>query len=190
MFDKDGGRIIYFEGTYTTTFSGNPRPDPAVRLQPGDVPARPVRSAAGASGGDLRGAIGSRRDPTAGHEESSGGASPVHHLGQCHFLHPERPGIASLPVYEQWDPQRGQTLLVVARVSRPNQVANGRCFIFFRLISKTTRRRPFRFMSTAKRRAAGGIIRSNRRRDGSLSVGSALLGRVWRNPGRSRLWGG
>ena len=24
MFDKDGGRIIFFEGTYTTTFSGNP----------------------------------------------------------------------------------------------------------------------------------------------------------------------
>jgi hypothetical protein len=23
MFDRDGGRIIYFEGTYTTTFSGN-----------------------------------------------------------------------------------------------------------------------------------------------------------------------
>ena len=28
MFDKDGGRIIYFEGTYTTTFSGNPNPTP------------------------------------------------------------------------------------------------------------------------------------------------------------------
>ena len=28
MFDKDGGRIIFFEGTYTTTFSGNPDPTP------------------------------------------------------------------------------------------------------------------------------------------------------------------
>ena len=28
MFDKEGGRIIFFEGTYTTTFSGNPDPTP------------------------------------------------------------------------------------------------------------------------------------------------------------------
>ena len=28
MFDKDGGRIIFFEGTYATTFSGNPDPTP------------------------------------------------------------------------------------------------------------------------------------------------------------------
>ena len=28
MFDKDGGRIIFFEGTYTTTFSGNQDPTP------------------------------------------------------------------------------------------------------------------------------------------------------------------
>jgi len=27
-FDEDGGRRIYFEGTYATTFSGNPRPVP------------------------------------------------------------------------------------------------------------------------------------------------------------------
>ena len=28
MFDQDGGRLIYFEGTYTHTFSGNPHPTP------------------------------------------------------------------------------------------------------------------------------------------------------------------
>jgi hypothetical protein len=28
FLDADGGRIIYFEGTYTETFSGNPRPTP------------------------------------------------------------------------------------------------------------------------------------------------------------------
>lgn len=27
-FDQDGGRVIYFEGTYTATFSGNPSPTP------------------------------------------------------------------------------------------------------------------------------------------------------------------
>jgi hypothetical protein len=28
MFDRDGGRVLYFEGTYTHTFSGNPNPTP------------------------------------------------------------------------------------------------------------------------------------------------------------------
>ncbi len=28
LFDQDGGRLIYFEGTYTTTFSGNRSPTP------------------------------------------------------------------------------------------------------------------------------------------------------------------
>lgn len=28
FFDQEGGRIIYFEGTYTNTFSGDPRPTP------------------------------------------------------------------------------------------------------------------------------------------------------------------
>jgi hypothetical protein len=28
MFDKEGGRVIYFEGTYTHTFSGNPQATP------------------------------------------------------------------------------------------------------------------------------------------------------------------
>lgn len=28
FFDQEGGRIIYFEGTYSHTFSGNPRPTP------------------------------------------------------------------------------------------------------------------------------------------------------------------
>ena len=28
IFDQDGGRTIYFEGTYTKTFSGNPNPTP------------------------------------------------------------------------------------------------------------------------------------------------------------------
>ena len=28
FFDQDAGRVIFFEGTYTTTFSGNPTPTP------------------------------------------------------------------------------------------------------------------------------------------------------------------
>jgi hypothetical protein len=28
FFDAEGGRIIYFQGTYTNTFSGDPTPTP------------------------------------------------------------------------------------------------------------------------------------------------------------------
>jgi hypothetical protein len=28
FFDQEGGRLIYFEGTYAETFSGNPCPTP------------------------------------------------------------------------------------------------------------------------------------------------------------------
>jgi hypothetical protein len=28
FFDQEGGRIIYFEGTYASTFSGNTNPTP------------------------------------------------------------------------------------------------------------------------------------------------------------------
>ena len=28
FYDQDGGRVIYFEGTHTNTFSGDPRPTP------------------------------------------------------------------------------------------------------------------------------------------------------------------
>src|SRR5262249_29202802 len=28
LFDKQGGRVLFFEGTYTHTFSGNPEPTP------------------------------------------------------------------------------------------------------------------------------------------------------------------
>ncbi len=44
FFDQDGGRVIYFEGTYTTSFSGNPRRRRAVRLQPDHVSTGTRRS--------------------------------------------------------------------------------------------------------------------------------------------------
>lgn len=50
MFDQDGGRVIYFEGTYTHTFSGNPHPTPRYeynqimyRLDLGDERLRAVQ---------------------------------------------------------------------------------------------------------------------------------------------------
>ena len=39
FFDQEGARVIYFEGTYVDTFSGNPCLTPRLQLQPNHVPA-------------------------------------------------------------------------------------------------------------------------------------------------------
>jgi hypothetical protein len=51
FFDQDAGRLIYFEGTYTSTFSGNPDPTPRYdynqimyRLDVDDPRLRPIRA--------------------------------------------------------------------------------------------------------------------------------------------------
>jgi hypothetical protein len=49
FLDREGGRIIYFEGTYAETFSGAPAATPGRGLQPGAVPARPRGSGPGAA---------------------------------------------------------------------------------------------------------------------------------------------
>lgn len=110
MFDKDGGRIIFFEGTYTTTFSGNddatPRydynqvmykldlADPRLALPVAiyEVPA-----------GDGPPHLVTRRG-----RGESGDAPPA----RVAFFAPDRPGLATIPVYEQADPSGGRVLRV------------------------------------------------------------------------------
>jgi hypothetical protein len=50
FMDEEGGRVIYFEGTYTESFSGNPVPTPRYdynqvmyRLDLGDSRLEPAR---------------------------------------------------------------------------------------------------------------------------------------------------
>ena len=141
MFDKDGGRIIFFEGTYTTTFSGNHRPDASLRLQPGDVSARSFRPSAGASRG---------RSTIAARPEAAGRLAPkaaangrsLDGRAKSGVLRTDREGIATLPVYEEYDVKTGQTLRVGAAGRRRTRPVLGLSFSCFPPTSRTTRRRP------------------------------------------------
>jgi hypothetical protein len=93
MFDQEGGRIIYFEGTYTHTFSGNDRPTP--RYDYNQIMYR-------LDLGDARLNL-----PVAIYRLARGGFGPMSRLGPDDsrllpaFFALERPAAESVPVFER-----------------------------------------------------------------------------------------
>jgi hypothetical protein len=187
MFNKEGGRIILFEGTYTTTFSGNS--DPTPRYDYNQVMYRLDLS-------DRRLAL-----PVAIYEVHSGrdavrlvaktGLTEPRETPQrpVAFFAPDQPGIATLPVYGHDDPKVGQTL----SVGTGGLSEDGREL------------RPlFYILPTDYPEPGAATVRLYEYADGpgerrSYSVhppgtgnrsarGAKILGRVWRNPARQRLW--
>jgi hypothetical protein len=184
MFNKENGRIIYFEGTYTTTFSGND--DPTPRYDYNQVMYR------------LDLSDGHLALPVAIYEVPSGRGRPrltpkpsppppmdaaPRHVA---FFAPDRAGIASLPVFEQEDPQGGQTL----------RIGTGKASV------QDAGPRPLFFILPAQNSEPGvGTVplyeyqegNQERRlysvqRPGGAARNVKVLGRVWRNPARLRLW--
>ncbi|MHB1555926.1 MAG: hypothetical protein ACYC61_00465 [Isosphaeraceae bacterium] len=118
MLDQQGGRILYFEGTYTSTFSGNsdmtPRYDynqVMYRLDLDDPRlALPVPVYSTLGGGTTRLFVtGSQPE----------GADRTAHL--VAFFAPDRPGIANVPVYNERDSSGG----FILRVGKPPAPAAG-----------------------------------------------------------------
>lgn len=183
MFDKENGRIIYFEGTYTTTFSGNPNPTP--RYDYNQVMYRLDLS-------DRRLAL-----PVAIYEIPGGrgtirlvarqGLSPTDRY-RVAFFAPDRPGIGTVPVYEQVD-ATGRLTLRVGNGDRP---------------SDRTVPEPIFFILPDDRSGQGGAtvrlyehpyevggptytLQGPGTAVGASSV-ARVIGRVWRNPVRSLRW--
>jgi hypothetical protein len=105
------------------------------------------------------------------------------------FFAPDRPGIAWRPVYEQYDAAHGQTLLVPA--SGQVQEHTGARPLFYVLpadvkdyTAATVPLYEYREDGSARRfysvEAPATTARSR--------LTPTLLGRVWRNPARSRTW--
>ncbi len=188
MFDKDGGRIIFFEGTYTTTFSGNP--DPTPRYDYNQVMYQLDLS-------DPRLAL-----PVAIYEEPSGPgtstrlvtkASPADRAAApprpVAFFAPDRPGIAWRPVFEQYDATHGQSLVVPT--GGQEQERNGARPLFFILPADvkdyTAATVPlYEYREEAIGRRFYSVEAPNPNARSRLTP--KLLGRVWRNPARPRLW--
>ena len=151
-----GGRIIFFEGTYTTTFSGNPDPTPRYDYNQVMYQLDFVGPAAGTPvpiyqlPGNALAPVQLRTEKPA----SDGLATAARRVA---FFAPDRQGVATLPVFEGNDPVR-------VRVCgwdqpEPAKPAGTACASFCRPISKTIRRQRYRFTSFMPREGPQGSIR-------------------------------
>jgi hypothetical protein len=185
MFDKDGGRIIFFEGTYTTTFSGNQDPtprydynqvmyqldlsDPRLAL-PVAVYLSPASS--GAAARLVMGAAAKDGGPSGGRRVA--------------FFAPDRAGIATLPVYEDFDARTGQTL----RVASGGQPGGPQPLFF--LLPADLKDYTAATAPLHEWRAEGNAARvystDARSPQGGARWTSKVLGRVWKNPSSLVIW--
>ncbi len=188
MFDKDRGRIIFFEGTYTTTFSGNQDPTPRYdynqvmyQLDLSD-PRLALPVAIYLSPASARAAA--RLAPSAApkEREPSGGRRVA-------FFAPDRPGIATLPVYEEYDIKTGQTLRV-GTSGQPGEPGGPQPLFFLLpadLKDYTSATAPLHEWS-----AEGSTARVYSTDTRSPQAGgrwtSKVLGRVWKNPSSLLVW--
>ena len=186
MFDKENGRIIYFEGTYTTTFSGNNDPTPRYdynqvmyRLDLSDRRLALPVAIYEVSGG--RGAV--RLVSNRGLSRTRG-TQP----SRLAFFAPDRPGIATLPVHEKVD-KTGHQTLHVGTGDRPTDGINSEPLFFIlpddhagqggatvRLYEYPSENGGHRYSLQAPGTGAGS------------ASGARALGRVWKNPGRALPW--
>jgi hypothetical protein len=186
MFDKENGRIIYFEGTYTTTFSGNNNPTP--RYDYNQVMYRLDLS-------DRRLAL-----PVAIYEVSGGRGAVrlVSNQGlsrtratepsRVAFFAPDRPGIGTLPVYEQLDSAGHQTLLVGTR-ERPAEGIDSEPLFFILPDDHSGQGGATARLYEYPNGTGGNRYSLQTPGTGVRSAsGARVLGRVWRNPGRSSPW--
>jgi hypothetical protein len=188
MFDKDGGRIIFFEGTYTTTFSGNPDPTPRYdynqimyQLDLSDprltLPVAIYQRAA-------RPEAAARLSAKAlANERSSGGSRRVA------FFAPDREGIATLPVYEDYDVKAGQTLRVGAS-GQPASPSAARplFFILPTSIKDYTSATTLLYELTPTSGGARVYTADSRSAQGRTGWTTKVLGRVWKNPASLLVW--
>jgi hypothetical protein len=189
MFDKDGGRIIFFEGTYTTTFSGNqdatPRYDynqvmyqldlsePRLAL-PVAIYQTPV-SAGAAARLEAKSALNGA--------SATGGRRVA-------FFAPDREGIATLPVYEEYDVKAGQRLRV-GTGGRSSDPAGPRPLFYVLpvdLKDYTSATVLLYEQQSVEGNAARVYTVEPRGPQGGGRLTSKALGRVWKNPGRLVVW--
>jgi hypothetical protein len=107
FFDQQGGRIIYFEGTYATTFSGSK--DPTPRYDYNQVMYQLELS-------DERLALPQpvyevvADDPGRGVSLRRASERGSRHIARIAFFAPDRPGIARIPVWRRQDPRADEEL--------------------------------------------------------------------------------
>ncbi len=186
MFDKENGRIIYFEGTYTTTFSGNN--DPTPRYDYNQVMYRldlsDRRLALPVAIYEVPGGRGAVRLVSRQGLSGTRGTGPR----RVAFFAPDRQGTATLPVSEQVDSAGHQTLHV-GTGERP-AAATGSEPLFFILPDDHSGQDGATVRLYEYPNETGGHTYSLSApgTGGRSASGARVLGRVWKNPGRSSPW--
>ena len=188
MFDQQGGRILYFEGTYTATFSGNKDPTPRYdynqlmyQLDLSDerlalpLPIYAVKENDSSS----RFVAGTGQDKDAQPREIA-------------FFAPDRPGLAAVPIFQHKDENTGQWLLSSksAGPGAGSTVESGQSPLFCMLHADVGKPPAgtvplFAFHQQAGSGEYYSLVEDPRpgfkRRD-------RPVGLVWRNPSRLRIW--
>ncbi|WP_165245200.1 DUF4185 domain-containing protein [Paludisphaera soli] len=177
MFDQDGGRVVYFEGTYTATFSGakehTPRYDynqVMYRLDLSDPRlSLPVPIYEDADGGLATGpsmADGAKGNPVA-------------------FFAPDRPGGDGIAVFEAPDGQGGRSLVLAG--SEPDPATKGSSPKFFILPPDSRLAETTPIYEYSGRGSQRTLSTDPDRREGGWERSPQPVGRVWKNPG-PQLW--
>jgi hypothetical protein len=188
MFDQEGGRIIYFEGTYTSTFSGNKDPTPRYdynqvmyQLDLADERlALPVPTyAVPENASSIRLVAGARfaEDPR---------------TREIAFFAPDRSGLATVPIVEQRDGTAGQRLLTSKKTGSGagSTVERGESPLFY-VIPADTGKPPagtvplFEFRQQAGPGCYYSAVEEPRP---GFQRSDRPVGLVWRNPSRLRIW--
>jgi hypothetical protein len=188
MFDQENGRTLFFEGTYTTTFSGNPEATPRYdynqvmyQLELTDrrlalpVPVYRIPFSPGAAARLVLAPPADDREKT-----------PPR---QVLFFAPDREGIATLPVYERYDPVKGESLRV-GNGDRSPEGAGVRPLFF--LLPADIKDYTGATIPLYEYQVEGGgetfYSVDTATPNARTRWTSKVLGRVWRNPARPRLW--
>jgi hypothetical protein len=175
LFDKENGKVIFFEGTYTATFSGSKDPTPRYdynqvmyQLDLADqrlalpVPVYLVEGSRLAAGANN---LADLRDRAVA------------------FFAPDRPGPGTIPVHQRIDPD-GTQVLVAGAVSRDDQP-------LFHVLPADAGKPPPGTVLLHEFRLEAGPARYysvvEEPRPGYRRAGKPL-GRVWQNPSRLKVW--
>jgi hypothetical protein len=188
MFDADGGRLIFFEGTYTTTFSGND--DPTPRYDYNQVMYRldlsDRRLALPVAVYDIPVGGGSHRLATRAGRPEIGEDLPR----RVAFFAPDRPGLATVPVYEESQASGAFALRVGSRPASADSRTKAPLFYLLPDAKSTAK-------SDVTVRLYEDQDQSSGRRSYSVEVPHQnappghrvrVLGRVWPNPATALSW--
>ncbi|WP_165065926.1 hypothetical protein [Paludisphaera rhizosphaerae] len=180
FFDQEGGRLIYFEGTYTASFSGNKEQTP--RYEYNQLMYRLDLA-------DSRLGL-----PVAVYEsETPGGLATGPELKnevrgkRIAFYAPDRPGLADRPVVEVQDGQGCRTLALMEPGARPAEGASAPRFFLLPADSRLAETTPIYEYSRDGSSQRTFAPESTPAMDG-WRRSPQPVGRAWKNPGPPQPW--